>query len=457
MRKRSILLGTTTAVTLLVAAVLIVLSPGNPAPFPEAPPIEESEHARTIDALRPSKRKRPVIAIITLNDATEVTDLFVPYGVLSHANVADVTVVAEHADQVRLHPFSALGQGPELLRVEPQSTTRAFDERYPGGADYVVVPALEPRNNQHVLDWIVAQHRKGAKIFSVCAGSLTLAAAGQLDKRPATRHWAYIDALRKAHPTMRWVPDRRYVAADNISTSTGITASIPVTVALVEAIAGRSKAEQLARDLGVPNWDARHRSSAFQLTWEHQKTFLRNWLSFWRRETIGVPVSDGVDEIVLALTADAYSRTALSSVTTIGISGKVVRSRHGLLIHASTSAPAAAVDHMLPALGSDSPAATLDRELAHIASRYGTPTGHIVALVVEYPDTEAYVERALKQERPALGSVQTFTGRPGMSRCGWSGRRRHPLEKVLVAQHQATVVHHQISFETARETKVDVT
>ena len=102
------------------------------------------------------------------------------------------------------------------------------------------------------------------------------------------------------------------MAADGISTSTGITASIPVTVALVEAIAGRTKAEQLARALGVANWDARHRSSAFQLTWEDQKAFLRNWLSFWRRETVGVPVSEGVDEIVLALTADAYSRTSLS-------------------------------------------------------------------------------------------------------------------------------------------------
>jgi transcriptional regulator GlxA family with amidase domain len=385
MSKRSILLSTATGITLLLVAALIVLAQSNPAAFPVVPPIEASEHSRTIDALRPRKRERPVISIITLNDATEVTDLLVPYGVLSHANVADVTVVAERAEPARLHPFSALGRGPELLRVEPQSTTRAFDERYPEGADYVVVPALEPRNNQHVLDWIVAQQRKGAKIFSVCAGSLTLAAAGLLDGRRATTHWAYIDALRKAHPTMQWVADRRYLAADGISTSTGITASIPVTVALVEAIAGRAKAEQLARDLGVANWDARHRSSAFQLTWEHQKTFLRNWLSFWRHEAIGVPVSEGVDEIVLALTADAYSRTALSAVSTVATGGKAVRSRHGLLIHANTSAATAIVDHMLPALRSDSPAATLDRELAHIASRYGRPTGHIVALTVEYP------------------------------------------------------------------------
>jgi putative intracellular protease/amidase len=385
MSKRPILLGTIGAITLLAVTAPMVLAPGNPPRFPAAPAIEESEHARTIDALRPRKRERPVIALITLNDATEVTDLLVPYGVLSHADVADVIVVAERAEPVRLHPFSALGRGPELLKVEPQSTTRAFDERYPEGADYVVVPALEPRNNKHVLDWIVAQQRKGATTFSVCAGSLTLAAAGLLDGQPATTHWAYIDALRKAHPTMQWIPDRRYVAAKGISTSTGITASIPATMALVEAIAGRAKAEQLARDLGVANWDARHLSSAFQLTWEHQKTFLRNWLSFWRHETIGVPVSEGVDEIALALTADAYSRTAVSTVATLGTGGKAIRSRHGLVIRANTSAATAVVDHMLPALRSDAPGTTLDRELTHIASRYGRATGFIVALTVEYP------------------------------------------------------------------------
>jgi len=119
MSKRSILLGTTAAVTLLVVTALIVLAPGNPAPFPIAAHIDETEHAHTIDALRPPKRKRPVIAIITLNDATEVTDLLVPYGVLSHANIADVTVVAERANPVPLHPFSTRGRGPELLRVEP--------------------------------------------------------------------------------------------------------------------------------------------------------------------------------------------------------------------------------------------------------------------------------------------------------------------------------------------------
>ncbi|MBO0763118.1 MAG: DJ-1/PfpI family protein [Hyphomicrobiaceae bacterium] len=383
MRKPSMTLGLGVAIALPVVAAPILLAPGDaPPPPPAAAAIEDAEHARTIEAMRPPKRARPVIAILALNEATEITDFLVPYGVLQRAHVADVIVVAEQAAPVPLYPFSRLGRGPELLRIEPQSTTRGFDEQYPDGADYVIVPAMEPRNNKHIMDWIVAQHGKGAKIVSVCTGSLTLAAAGLLDGRRATTHWAYVRELQEHHPTIKWVQDRRYVADGGIVTSTGISASIPVAVALVEAIAGRPKADALAHELGVPNWDERHRSDAFQLSTEHRKTFVRNWLSFWRHETVGLAVSEGVDEIALGLTADAHSRTALSTVVTVG---EAVRSKHGLIIRPIRTSQTATVDRMLPPPRSDVPATTMERELARIASHLGRPTADIVALVVEYP------------------------------------------------------------------------
>jgi putative intracellular protease/amidase len=384
MRKRLIFLGVG-AITLLVVAAPLVLAPGSRlAPSSAAAAIDNTEHARTVEAMRPPKRQRPVIAIIALNEATEVTDFLIPYSVLQRAGVADVTVVAERAAPVGLYPIN-IGLGPELLRIEPQSTTRAFDERYPDGADYIIVPAMMPRNDQSAMNWIVAQYRKGAKIASVCNGSITLAAAGLLDGRRATAHWSAIRQLQKDHPTMQWVQDRRYVADNGIITSTGITASMPVMIALVEAIGGRPKAERLAQDLGVANWDARHRTSAFELTREHQKTFLRNWLSFWRHETFAVPISEGVDEIALGLTVDAYSRTALSTVVTVGSGSEAIRSRHGLMIRPNTSSQAAAVDHMLPPPRSDAPALTIERELAQIATRFDPPTADIVALTMEYP------------------------------------------------------------------------
>jgi len=83
MRKRLIFLRIGAAVGVLAVAAPLVLAPGKPsAPPPAAVAIDHAEHARTIEAMRPPRRARPVIALLTLNEATEVTDFLVPYGVL---------------------------------------------------------------------------------------------------------------------------------------------------------------------------------------------------------------------------------------------------------------------------------------------------------------------------------------------------------------------------------------
>ena len=43
-----------------------------------APLISKEEADATIEALKPPKRQRPLIAIIGINDATEVTDYLIP-------------------------------------------------------------------------------------------------------------------------------------------------------------------------------------------------------------------------------------------------------------------------------------------------------------------------------------------------------------------------------------------
>jgi putative intracellular protease/amidase len=143
---------------------------------------------------------------------------------------------------------TSLWARPRALEGRATVNHSHFRPAPPDGADYIVVPALEPRNNQYTVDWIVTQHRKGAKIFSVCAGSLTLAAAGLLDGRPATTHWALHRRPKEgasrhavgARPTLcdgRWYQHIDWHHR-------------------IDPGDGRSKAEQLARDLGVANWDA---------------------------------------------------------------------------------------------------------------------------------------------------------------------------------------------------------
>jgi transcriptional regulator GlxA family with amidase domain len=338
--------------------------------------ISRTEHQQTIEALKPRKRERPVIAILALNEGTEVSDLLSTYGVLAESSVADVTVVAARTDPIRLYPTGITAEAP--------ATIAGFDARYPEGADYVVIPAMEPHNDKAIIAWINAQHGKGAMIVSVCDGALTAAAAGLLDGRRATGHWYSAKQLQAKHPTMQWVRDRRYVVDRGVATSTGITASIPLMMALVEAIGGAGAAEKLSMRLGVADWDAGHSSAAFALTFAHRKTFVRNKLSFWRHEAVRIKVDDQVDEIALGLMVDAYARTELAKPITVGGTGGFVQSRRGLRLQPQAPAAAAGVGSVLEPQ-SDQPARTLDRELERIAARYDRATAAFVALVMEYP------------------------------------------------------------------------
>lgn len=367
-----------------LAVALAVLGGGwllslPPAPATRAAPaISSDETAATVVALKPRKRarerERPLIAIIGVNEGTETTDYLMPYGILRRADVADVVAVATKPGPVTLYP---------ALKVEPQATVTEFDGKHPDGADYVIVPAMHRDDDPDVLQWIRNQSEKGALIVSVCAGAKVVAAAGLLDGKRATTHWYYLKELREKHPTISYVADRRIVVDDGVATTTGITASMPMMLTLIEAIAGRDKAEMVGRDLGLPYWDARHDSSAFKFTRPFALTAIGNTLAFWNREEFGIALLPGIDEVSLALTADAWSRTYRSRAVTFA--AKAVESREGLRILPDQLAADWPDESLLPAIDDKAPAAALDDTLRAIGKRYGTRTADFVAMQLEYP------------------------------------------------------------------------
>jgi hypothetical protein len=61
-------------------------------------------------------------------------------------------------------------------------------------------------------------------------------------------------------------------------------------------------------------------------------TAIRNGAAFWSRETLGIELAAGVDEVSLALVADAWSRTYRSRALTFAPSIAARESRNGLQI-----------------------------------------------------------------------------------------------------------------------------
>ncbi|RKP48153.1 DJ-1/PfpI family protein [Trinickia fusca] len=121
----------------------------------------------------------------------------------------------------------------------------------PGG--YGVGKLME---DAQTLDFIRAHARQARFVTSVCTGSLVLGAAGLLQGRRATTHWAYHDMLA---PFGAIAVHDRVVRDGNLFTGGGVTAGIDFALTLVSELfdAEQAQAAQLAIEYAPhPPFDA---------------------------------------------------------------------------------------------------------------------------------------------------------------------------------------------------------
>ncbi|MDC0767118.1 GlxA family transcriptional regulator [Streptomyces sp. HD] len=117
----------------------------------------------------------------------------------------------------------------------------------------LVVPGGNGTRNPDpaLTDWLREHGPRAERLVSVCTGAILLAAAGLLDGRRATTHWAYCDKLARDHPAVEVDPDPIFVRDGHVATSAGVTSGIDLALALVEEDLGRDVALNLARHLVV--------------------------------------------------------------------------------------------------------------------------------------------------------------------------------------------------------------
>ncbi|GAA4808617.1 GlxA family transcriptional regulator [Streptomyces ziwulingensis] len=126
-------------------------------------------------------------------------------------------------------------------------------------ADTVVVPAsyeLGPVHEEGVLTEelaaALAQVRPGTRLVAICTGGYVLAAAGLLDGRPATTHWASAEHFQRLFPKVEVDPDVLFVDDGDVLTSAGVAAGIDLCVHIVRRDHGTAVANEVARRTVVP-------------------------------------------------------------------------------------------------------------------------------------------------------------------------------------------------------------
>ena len=182
---------------------------------------------------------------ILLFDGVEELDAVGPWEVLSFwarrspEDGYQVVTLSESGGSV------ACAKGLTVEAQHSYSDVPALDVLvYPGGRG--TRPHLE---DQAQLDWVRSQREQVPLLTSVCTGSLVYAAAGLLQGRPATTHWAALDLLSELDPTVDVRPDDRFVDDGDVITAAGVSAGIDMALHLVDRLAGRERAKEVRRGI----------------------------------------------------------------------------------------------------------------------------------------------------------------------------------------------------------------
>lgn len=109
---------------------------------------------------------------------------------------------------------------------------------------------LEPFDHD-LLAWLARIAKRTRRISSICTGSFLLGAAGLLDGRRATTHWAYCDRFAERFSEIEVEKDPIFVKDGKFYTGAGVTAGMDLALALIEEDHGAAMALRVAQDLVV--------------------------------------------------------------------------------------------------------------------------------------------------------------------------------------------------------------
>jgi len=189
------------------------------------------------------------VAVLAL-DRVMALDLGVPRSVFSSARTAE----GEQLYKVRVcTPDGGPVRSNAGFAVLPE-----YDLSVLEWADTVVVPGIDQRSSALFgTPEVTAALRAAAgraRVMSICTGAFVLAAAGLLDDRPATTHWAYEESFRSRFPQVKLDPDVLFVDDGDVLTSAGVAAGLDLCLHVVRRDHGSEVANRAARRCVVPPW-----------------------------------------------------------------------------------------------------------------------------------------------------------------------------------------------------------
>ena len=136
------------------------------------------------------------------------------------------------------------------LTLNEVKTLRAMQS-----ADVIIVPSWhdpDQRPSNVICQALQKAYQRGAIVLGLCLGAYVLAAAGLLNRKRATTHWAWASHFQSQYPQVKVDAEVLYIADQRVWTSAGSAAALDCCLHFVAQHYGMSVASMIARYLVVP-------------------------------------------------------------------------------------------------------------------------------------------------------------------------------------------------------------
>jgi transcriptional regulator GlxA family with amidase domain len=122
--------------------------------------------------------------------------------------------------------------------------------------DTIIIPGgsglRETQTRAKIVEWVAKRAPHTRRIASICSGIYGLAPTGLLDGREVTTHWRFASDIARRFPKLRVDHKKLFVKDGSFYTSTGLTAGIDLSLALIEEDYGRHVALAAAQEIVSP-------------------------------------------------------------------------------------------------------------------------------------------------------------------------------------------------------------
>jgi len=184
-----------------------------------------------------SETKSPLTLGAIFYNNFELLDVYGPLEMFGNVGPElRVVTVAQKAGAV------ASAQGPKALAEYGFADCPPLDLiLLPGG-----IGTLAEVENPAMLEFLRRQSSTARVTMSVCSGSGILAKAGLLDGRRATSNKQFFSLITAQNDKVQWVEKARWVEDGKFVTSSGVSAGMDMSLAVIAKLYGQERAEFLA-------------------------------------------------------------------------------------------------------------------------------------------------------------------------------------------------------------------